>query len=578
VRRLATTSARVLDRFKGRLTRAESRTSDESGAVLVLALIFLVSVSLIVTALLTFVGSGLSATASFNNQRNLEYAATSTVNLAIQQTKTTFNSNLLEASPPAQCWGPSGQSQPPSQLTINGYTIYVWCSMTWQPLSGSTRTVTYSACPAPAGSGANTTSLPKNTNLAATCASSPLLQAIETFDDYAADSPVTNKPVPCSAVNTCGQTQNQDSWIWNPVVPQVFSISSASGPANGQTTFTITGSGFVPGTSTTPGQFASSVNLVWETGPSAESWTHPPNAPNQPETDENGVGTILPATVTSVSADGTTIQAVAPAVSTGPYYFVTVTTPGGTSAYTSPTTGLGNVFTYTVQPPLVTGVTGNATVTGGALLQITGSAFFNASNFQTQVWFVQSGSSLAVSSCLNAPPTQACVNDVTVNSSGTLVTGISPSVSSTGTWNVVVVTLGGTSSGSTTISLGVQVPLITSVSPTSGAANPAQITINGTNFLLGSTTVWFCVTSPPTNTASANCANGTPGNGEIAASTTVTSGIQLAVSVPTSGMTVGQSYNPIVQIQYTNSGGTTSTLLSEPYAASNVATDAFTFT
>jgi hypothetical protein len=139
-----------------------------------------------------------------------------------------------------------------------------------------------------------------------------------------------------------------------------------------------------------------------------------------------------------------------------------------------------------------------------------------------------------------------------------------------------VVTLGGTSSGSTNISVGVQVPMITSMSPTSSAANPTQLTIYGTNFLSG-TTVWFCLTTASTSTLG-NCANGTPGYGEIAASTIVTSGIQLAVSLPTGSMTVGSSYYPIVQIQYTNSGGTTSTLQSEPYPQSNVANDTFTFT
>ena len=42
---------------------------DESGAVIILALVFLVAVSLIVTGLLTFVGTSLHATGSFQNER-----------------------------------------------------------------------------------------------------------------------------------------------------------------------------------------------------------------------------------------------------------------------------------------------------------------------------------------------------------------------------------------------------------------------------------------------------------------------------------------------------------------------------
>jgi hypothetical protein len=544
-------------RLRGRIgchdENAQRGQRDDSGAVLILALIFLVAVSLIVTALLTWVGTSLSATAAFTNQRNLESATTSTVDLAIQQTKTTFNSALLEASPPQPCWGTGSTSQ----LTINGYTIDVWCSMTWSPFSGATRTITYSACPD--GSGSQST-LPNSAVTATQCAASPLLQAIETFDDYAPNSPVSNEPVPCSAVNTCGQTQNQVSWLWEPVVPAVTSVTGASGPANGQTTFTINGTGFVAGT--VSGQFASTVNLVWETGPNAESWTHPPTA-NQPETDENGVGTIVQATVTSVSADGTQIQAVAPTVSTGPYYFVTVTTPGGTSPYLVPgSTTQYNTFVYSVPAPTVTSVTGSASVTGGALVTITGTGFFDSSNFPTQVLFSQNGG------------TPVLASDVTVSSTGTSLTALSPAVSSPGTWAVQVETSGGTSSGSTTLNLGVQAPLITSINPTTSNASAAQITISGANFVSGAT-VWFCLTSAPATTLT-NCENGSAGNGEIAASASVAStGNQIAVSVPTTSMTRGSSYYPQVQIQVTNSNGTTSTLVSQPYVGTG---DTFTFT
>ena len=44
---------------------AHNRTEDESGAVLILALVFLVSVSLIVTGLLTWVGTSLTRPGAF---------------------------------------------------------------------------------------------------------------------------------------------------------------------------------------------------------------------------------------------------------------------------------------------------------------------------------------------------------------------------------------------------------------------------------------------------------------------------------------------------------------------------------
>ena len=72
---------------------------DESGAVLILALVFLVAVSLIVTALLTWVGTSLKDTSAFSGERSVEYAATNAVNLAVQNTRYSFDPyGLLNAA------------------------------------------------------------------------------------------------------------------------------------------------------------------------------------------------------------------------------------------------------------------------------------------------------------------------------------------------------------------------------------------------------------------------------------------------------------------------------------------------
>ena len=80
-----------------RSSRPSSR--DESGAILVLALVFLVAVSLIVVGMLSWVGTSLIATASFTNERSAETAATSAVNLAIQK----FSLHFFERND--QCHG-----------------------------------------------------------------------------------------------------------------------------------------------------------------------------------------------------------------------------------------------------------------------------------------------------------------------------------------------------------------------------------------------------------------------------------------------------------------------------------------
>ena len=70
--------------------------ADESGSVLILALIFLVVVSVIVVSLLSWLGTSLTATANVGQQRSLEAAATNAVNLAIQNTRTTFAAQIGE--------------------------------------------------------------------------------------------------------------------------------------------------------------------------------------------------------------------------------------------------------------------------------------------------------------------------------------------------------------------------------------------------------------------------------------------------------------------------------------------------
>ena len=321
--------------------RGQSR---ETGAVLILALLVLTAVSLIVLALLGWVGTSLNASGVFSSERSVESAATSAVDLAIQNSRYTFSTAMENASPPVPCWTENGSA--PTILTVNNQTIYVWCSMLWQPFSAQTRTITYSAC------------LSTATTDAATCAAAPLLQAIETYDDYPPGiGTPSSGPVQCNLTSFCGQSQTQDSWAWHPTVPSVTSVSPSSGqitginPSTGHPlSVTITGNGFVNG---------ASVNFVQETGPSPPSGTA-----NVPTNANGGAGVIVSATVSpgSESCAGPndtncTISLSAPAVVSGSsgsssssnpyYYFVTVTTPGGTSAYV-PTPGSTsyNVFQY----------------------------------------------------------------------------------------------------------------------------------------------------------------------------------------------------------------------------------------
>ena len=109
---------------------------------------------------------------------------------------------------------------------------------------------------------------------------------------------------------SCGVSMSQVSWQWNPIVPAITSLTPASGTASGGTTVHINGTGFTTG---------ETVNFTEQPQELAAS-----DAYNPP----------VPATICQRDAElpaSTCIQVTLPAVTVGNAYFVTVTTPGGTS-------------------------------------------------------------------------------------------------------------------------------------------------------------------------------------------------------------------------------------------------------
>ena len=255
---------------------------DERGSSLILALVFLIVSSLIVLSLANFAKNDLINTAQFSSAQSLESAANSAAELAVNSIRYNFVSQTLNASPPEPCWTPSPT---PSQVTLNGQSVAVWCRTLWTPLSPKTRVVTFMACQ----SGIS----------ALACATAPLLEAVVTFDDY---------PIPMGAVSTaqctttCGVGMTINSWVFDAVPPVVQSISPTTGPTAGGTTVTITGSGFTSG---------AIVDLVGT----------------------NFASNVVVAASSVVVASPTTITAVTPALASGVSYYVAVVTATGTSVY-----------------------------------------------------------------------------------------------------------------------------------------------------------------------------------------------------------------------------------------------------
>ncbi|HEY5104760.1 MAG TPA: IPT/TIG domain-containing protein [Acidimicrobiales bacterium] len=271
---------------------------DERGSVLVLALLYLVAISLILSALASWVTNDLNNSSRFSSARSLQFAANSATELAIQNIRYApllSAGQTLNASPPRYCWGSGPTSQLTGSNSVNGIGVEVWCSTAWAPASANTRVVTFSACL----SGVNSS----------TCASNPSLQAVVAFDDY---PPGVSTPNSGVCATYCGTGLTIDSWLWSPQTPTVSSINPPSGAVVGNTTITISGTGFVNGTT---------VNLIQETGATP--------SPANVLLEASGVVVVGP----------TTMTAVVPTVTSGASYFVTVTTPAGTSAY-------GPIFTY----------------------------------------------------------------------------------------------------------------------------------------------------------------------------------------------------------------------------------------
>ena len=236
--------------------------------------------------------------------------------------------------------------------------------------------------------------------------------------------------------------------------PTVSAVSPNAGPLGGGTVVTITGSGFVPGSTTVA--FGA------------------------------GAGT-------SVSCLATSCTATSPAESAG-VVDVTVTTAGGTSA-----TGSADHFTYDATPSVTAVSPAAGPITGATVVTITGTGFADA--------IATGGVTFAGTSATS----------YTINSD-TSITATSPAHAA-GVADVVVTNETGSSSTSSADHFSYEaLPSVTAISPAAGTTNGGDVvTISGTGFVVGSTTVAFgasagtSVTCASTTSCSATSPAGSAG-------------------------------------------------------------------
>lgn len=442
---------------------------------------------MLVGALTTAAASDIHNVSNFKSARNSASDAAAATNDAIQEIRyQPLLLGTLNASPPGVCWGSGPYST--QSFTSDSLSFDVWCSTAWDPASAATRVVTFSTCFHDSSSGA-----------AGKCAAAPVLQAVVTFDDY--PTVTASAPETAVCVTTCGTSMTVNSWIASPVVPSVVSMTPSAGPITGGTGLVISGANF--GATSSPGEL--SVNFVEQnssgTGPSSDNVV----------VAAQNVNWISP----------TQVSATAPAVIQGTKYYVTVSSPNGTSAYST-----GAVFSYTLVAPQVSSLTlnlsGNPPTTGGNAFTISGHGFTGPAT----VTFTQVGN----------PSAQVNANYVNVVSS-TQITAVSPSVISGSAYYVTVTTAGGTSTidanNPVEFTYTQIVPSVTTISQYYGPGS-TTIQISGSGFYIGDSVSFV-----------QEVGNSPNGNSYSATNVQVISATQITATSP-AGLPSGYSYFVIV--------------------------------
>ncbi len=272
----------------------------DDGATLILALIFLVVVSLVVIGIERWTGNNLANTSKFVSAQSLQSEANSANDLAIQFVRYTYMSTSMDGQDPSPCWNTTSNSPsqyPPSSETFPGPSVVpvdAWC-MTRQYPANSKRVVTVSTCPNTVTTGA-------------ACESRPLLQTIVSITDTLSGC----APLPLNASvtdTTCGSTMKILDWQFGAVPPVVTAVrTSLSGTwCNG-----MTGS---PTPVVVSGRHLDLAVRIDFITPSTAATPTPALAP----------GTVVSSTDSSVNACATTLLT--------PPLNVVVSTPMGSSSY-----------------------------------------------------------------------------------------------------------------------------------------------------------------------------------------------------------------------------------------------------
>jgi hypothetical protein len=182
------------------LWRRRQAEHDESGAILVLALIFTVITALLISGLAAWAGNDIKNIGNLTSSRTAVYAANGAIQTAIYNTRYSFSSNTTAGF----CPSTSQSNTDPFTLAgrVASVSIDVWCTYPTQcPIPFCSRVVTMSAYPA-----AQCTST--------ACIGSPYVQAEVVYDDNTSLN--YNDCTATGAQTTCGSTMTIYSYVNEP--------------------------------------------------------------------------------------------------------------------------------------------------------------------------------------------------------------------------------------------------------------------------------------------------------------------------------------------------------------------------
>jgi hypothetical protein len=215
------------------------RPLDEVGAVLILALVYIISISMVVGALADFAMNDLNNTTKFSAASTEHYAVTGVAQLAIQTIRyAPIPSNPTAAelgtpptpSPLGECWVPTSGYVSMSSAVDND-PVAVWCTTTINLASANTRIVTFYACPTSLTSSSTS---PQVSAAAARCVANPYLTTVVAFDDYPSGG-AAPLAVQCNLGDgQCGEGSTLETWTWGAVAGIGYVSSAASATFSAQ--------------------------------------------------------------------------------------------------------------------------------------------------------------------------------------------------------------------------------------------------------------------------------------------------------------------------------------------------------